>query len=133
MDFLTDFLLYFFISFCCYLLGALSRELGTLCRRAFFVSLYDCLSIAFLFLGFIVSVPVYLLTSCECRRASAQAEKRSQAEVHRLQAEAQHAKDRLDEYARTEKSTRDKIFTEAYKVGYNDGHSDSNEPKVKSA
>lgn len=133
MDFLTDFLLYFFISFCCYLLGALSRELGTLCRRAFFVSLYDCLSIAFLFLGFIVSVPVYLLTSCECRRASAQAEKRSQAEVHRLQAEAQHTKDRLDEYARTEKSTRDKIFTEAYKIGYDDGHSSVEEYEVKGA
>ena len=49
------------------------------------------------------------------------------------QAEAQRAKDRLDEYARTEKSTRDKIFTEAYKIGYDDGHSSVEEYEVKGA
>ena len=117
MDITADFLLYFFLSFCCYLLGALSHELSTLCRRAFFVSLYDYISIVFLFLGFIVSIPVYLLNSCECRRVSDQAESRSQSEVQRLRAEAQLAQNRLKEYARTEKSARGKIFTEAYKRG----------------
>lgn len=139
MDFLTDFLLYFFISFCCYLLGALSRELGTLCRRAFFVSLYDCLSIALLFLGFIVSVPVYLLTSCECRRSAANAERRLHAQFKRDQLEAQSAAEKRAQvtydlgYNAGYQEAESSAFDRGYKNGQDDRRNSVDESLIKNA
>lgn len=127
----------------CYLLGTIFDELSAHCSSNFLYNLTLFFSAAFFILGFLVSVPASLLSIPERRRIVKQAEYAKKDEamqaandaIRRAQAEAQYAKDRLEEYIRTERAARDESTSESfesrqasvckssYDAGYSAGYS----------